>query len=123
MVCNGCGHDTFKTTVLVGKGDFCKRCAPVARHVPHNVFPLPLTNLVAGQTIVANSLHHLRKLEKEHGVSSVAFNTDSANFNAPPTTDFRKVAPWLHGDSRIFPRTEHSEAMERRMAAQGRGRR
>lgn len=117
MVCTGCGEDTFKTAVLPGKGDFCKRCAPVARHVPHAVFPFTSDHISskAGHPVEVNSLHHLRQLEKQYGVSSVAFNTDSANFNAPPSTDFRKITPWLHGESRIYPHTEESAAMERRM--------
>lgn len=118
MTCAGCETEMFKAVVIPGKGDFCKDCAPVARHIPHNLFPMVCDHISqkAGQPVTVNSLYHLRKLEKEHQVASVAFNRDEANWETPPQTDFSKITPWLHGKQRIVPHTEHSIAMERRMA-------
>lgn len=123
MICTGCGKETFKARVIPGKGDFCKECAPIARAVPHAVFPYTITTLVPGKEITANSLHHLRQLCKEHQVSCVAFEQDAKNFDSPPQTDFSKITPWLHGKERIYPHTEHSIALERRMADARRARR
>lgn len=118
MICDGCTREIFRATVLPGRGSFCGRCAPIARHVPHAVFPFTSDNISqkAGRPITVNSLYHLRQLEKEYGVSSVAFNTDEARFDQPPQTDFDKITPWMRGKQRIYPHTEESRAMERRMA-------
>jgi hypothetical protein len=87
MICDGCEREVFRAKQeQESKKWFCKDCYPVSRgvaNVPGAVFPFTTTN-ISGQPIQVQSLRHLRKLEATYGVSSVAFNTDSHNFDCPP---------------------------------------
>lgn len=49
-------------------------------------FPFSTQN-VNGEPITVNSLRHLRKLEREHGVQFHAYNVDEKNFGDPPRHD------------------------------------
>jgi hypothetical protein len=74
--CAGCGKRVRHYFVIVGKGDFCSACAPVARYQGKSTFPFTTTN-INGKSIEVQSLKHLRSLEKEHGVQSFAYNMDN----------------------------------------------
>lgn len=85
MICDGCKGEVFRARWVADKW-FCKRCDPgmdVNSNVPGSLFPFTTKNFDGHKTEV-QSLRHLRKLEAQHGMHSVAFNTNSKNFDLPP---------------------------------------
>lgn len=98
-ICAGCKHETFRSTVVMGEM-YCQRCSPYAetRNVPGAMFPYTTTALDPSGTVV-QSLPHLRRLEKEHGVASVVFNRDRGNWGPQPT-DFKKICGHERGTAR-----------------------
>lgn len=88
MICEGCKEEVFR-----GRFNFelkqwlCKNCDPrdsQIANLPGSIFPFYTTNLGDRKTIKVQSLRHLRRLESQHGVQSVAFNVNSNNFDIPP---------------------------------------
>ena len=76
-----------------GKDTFCEECAGPARMPTtcKNLWEFETTNL-NGKRVEVKSLSHMRRLEREHGVVSVAANYDSASWKNPPQT--RTEAPY-----------------------------
>lgn len=77
--CSICNAETFRYAVVEGH-NVCGRC-PQTRRVAHNTFPFVAEHL-EGKPVI-NSLYHLRQVERQHGVESVAYNMDSARHNQP----------------------------------------
>ena len=77
--CSKCGRDTRRYQSVPGVGDFCiGTCAPgFPKRMKLSTFPFE-TECLSSQPgkITVNSLPHLRRLEAEHGVASVAYNCD-----------------------------------------------
>ena len=72
--CLGCGKENMmRYQAIPGAGDFCSDCAPRAHHQPKSTFPFTTRN-ISGESVVVNSLYHLRKLEAQHGVQSFVYN-------------------------------------------------
>jgi hypothetical protein len=87
MICDGCTEEVYRAR-LVGEKWLCKRCDPgPARDasVSGSMFPFTTTHMSQdpSKPVVVQSLRHLRKLERQHGVQSVAFNQNSNNFDPP----------------------------------------
>jgi hypothetical protein len=89
MICDSCGKESLRSRFLVEEKKWvCKGCDPGVGGTPNvsgSIFPFVTTH-VAGkmQKIQVQSLRHLRKLEAQHGVQSVAFNVDSKNWGDAP---------------------------------------
>jgi hypothetical protein len=80
IFCAVCGENGGKL-ILRGKHYIHDKCTGGVkmRDTAKNLFPLTTMHLSDDPTrgpITVNSLHHLRKLEAEHGVQSYAFNYD-----------------------------------------------
>lgn len=73
--------------VSFGKDTFCEECARVRGTMGSckNLWEFETTNL-NGEKVQVKSLSHLRQLEREHGVVSVAANYESRHWNEPPQT-------------------------------------
>ncbi len=84
--CESCGTVVFNA-VFNGSQWLCRGChySP-AMH--GQVFPFVTTH-INGRPVKVRSLWHLRKLEREYGVQSVAFNQDEKSFRDPPQQDQR----------------------------------
>jgi len=80
-----CNREVTRARFVEGIGWLCLECAPRVEIQRKNVFPF-VTFGIAGKpgNVEVQSLRHLRKLEAEHGVQSVAFNQDSKNFGDAP---------------------------------------
>lgn len=82
--CVVCGATVGRFRLTDGKKKCIARCAPSdkLRDGAKSTFPFTTTNLGHGpEPITVNSLHHLRRLEREHGVQSEAYNNNSSNFD------------------------------------------
>lgn len=93
--CSQCGNTTYRYTVREGKDICYERCAglDIVRNVPGSMFPFTTTNLSSdGSPVRVQSIRHLRQLENQHGVASIAFNTDSKNWDDAPQTRRREYA-------------------------------
>lgn len=80
-----CKRKVMRAKWVEGVGWLCFDCAPRAQIQRSNVFPY--TTFGIGDrpgNIEVQSMRHLRKLEKQYGVQSVAFNQDSKNFGDAP---------------------------------------
>ena len=85
--CAVCGHEggVFH---FIGNKYVCAHCfrtggryaAAVTRGNPTPLFPYT-TNALTGHNVEVQSLPHLRRLEREHGVQNCAFNQNSSNFD------------------------------------------
>jgi hypothetical protein len=69
----------------------CMDCAPILelqKSVPGATFPFTTMHLNSEhpEAITVKSLRHLRKLENQYGVGSVAWNQDSSRWSEPPQT-------------------------------------
>jgi hypothetical protein len=91
MICDGCGRDVVRMRHVEQLDKWlCRECDPGVRYdpnVPGAMFPFSSYNIGTDASrgpITANSLRHLRKLEKEYGVQSIAFNMDSKHWPDPP---------------------------------------
>jgi hypothetical protein len=82
-----CAHEVSRAKFVEGIGWLCLDCAPRVRidAVPGKMFPYT-TFSVADKPggIQVNSLRHLRKLERQYGVQSVAFNMNENSFQDAP---------------------------------------
>lgn len=87
MICAGCKEEVFRSKFHTdSKKWFCNPCYPgegKIATVPGAMFPYSTTNLT-GKPVMVQSLRHLRKLEAQSGVHSVAFNQNSNHFDCPP---------------------------------------
>jgi hypothetical protein len=84
-ICAGCKEKVMRAKWVEGQGWFCLKCAPRGPIQPGSVFPF--TTFGIGDkpgNIEVQSLRHLRKLEAQFGVNSVAFNQDEKNFGDAP---------------------------------------
>lgn len=74
--------------VFINYKPYCEECAGNATvfNSGKNLWDFETTNMskVPGQKIKVKSLNHLRQLEKQHGVVSVAANYDARRFEHPP---------------------------------------
>ena len=91
-LCSFCGETVYRYRVIPVEGKdskiSCFSCNGIpVRNKKLSTFPFTTTHLVAGQEITVNSLAHLRRLEKEHGVSSHAYNASNPerDWNPDPT--------------------------------------
>jgi len=88
MICDGCGKEVTRSKFSTEQNKwFCSYCyhpGPGTANVPGSMFPFT-TMHIAGhpQPVQVQSLAHLRRLEAQHGVQSVAFNQDSNNWDPP----------------------------------------
>lgn len=80
-----CRREVTRARFVEGIGWLCLDCAPRVQVQHSNVFPYTTFGIgnVPGNVEV-QSLRHLRKLEAQHGVQSVAFNQDEKNFQDAP---------------------------------------
>ena len=92
-VCCGCGEEVTRARWTGEDGKWvCLDCAPeleIRKNVPGQMFPfvtMHLSNPEHPEPIKVQSLRHLRRLENQHHVQSVAFNMDSSRANEPPQT-------------------------------------
>ena len=85
-ICSGCKEEVTRARFIDGQGWFCiRKCAPKGKVLPGSVFPFTTSNIGGGPgKIEVQSLRHLRRLEAQHGVQSVAFNQDQKNFEDAP---------------------------------------
>jgi len=86
MTCDGCKTEVYRARWVEADKWLCRRCDPgmdVSSNVPGALFPFTTTNF-DGKKVEVQSLRHLRKLESKYGMQSVAFNTNSNNFDLPP---------------------------------------
>jgi hypothetical protein len=86
--CINCGETggTFRWT---SKGYAHHKCSPRrgTRDAAKNLFEFTTMNISSDPTagpVQVKSLAHIRKLEREHGVISVAANFDEKNWSDPP---------------------------------------
>lgn len=84
-ICEECKEEVTRARWIEGKGWFCLRCAPQVKIIASPVFPFTTSGILgkAGEVEV-KSMRHLRQLERENGIQSVAFNQDSPNWDCPP---------------------------------------
>lgn len=87
--CANCKRRTGGALRLTGKGWVHHRCEPIQGTRDHakNLYQFSSTHISENPNagpVQVNSLAHLRKLEKEHGVYSVVANLDEKNWNDPP---------------------------------------
>ena len=85
MICDSCGKEVTRARFLEETKEWvCKPCDPGVEKVAMvsgGLFPFTTMNIAGHpQKIRVQSLRHLRKLEAQHGVQSVAFNQDSKNW-------------------------------------------
>lgn len=79
-------HKGGRFVFFAGK-PYCEECANLHYTLNdcRNLWEFETTHLGGGKVQV-KSLSHMRQLEKEHGVQSVAANWDSKNWDSPPQT-------------------------------------
>ena len=80
-----CKREVTRAKWVEGIGWLCMDCAPRAQVQRTNVFPFVTFGIDDKPgNVEVQSLRHLRKLEAQFGVQSVAFNQDSKNFEDVP---------------------------------------
>lgn len=90
MKCDGCKAEVTRARFVPALKEWlCRECDPGVEFVPNvpgSMFPYMTAHIGKdpNKPIKVQSLRHLRKLESQHGVHSVAFNQDSHNFDSPP---------------------------------------
>lgn len=79
------GYGTFR---LMRSGWYCEDCAPgySIAEPGKDLWQFETSNIAgsAGKSIKVQNLRHLRQLEQQHGVVSVAANYDTARWDQPP---------------------------------------
>lgn len=88
-----CPCGTIKKAVLDPSDDIQHLCdcghpfaVTIAGHRRENIFPY-VTMHLGGTPTTVESLHHLRRLEREHGTVNVAFSQDRTNWHDPMSGD------------------------------------
>ena len=89
MICDGCKKEVYRARFLTEAKEWvCKTCDPGVEKmqtVSGSMFPFVTMNLAGKpQKIKVQSLRHLRKLERQHGVQSVVFNMNEKNWGDAP---------------------------------------
>lgn len=75
--CVRCKKEVFHYQWKPGEGDVCSKCLKPGTGGDRiiSTFPFTATHLTGdGSPVEVQSLRHLRKLEREHGVQSGAYN-------------------------------------------------
>jgi hypothetical protein len=85
-ICAGCKEEVTSARFVEGQGWFCiRKCAPKGKIQPGSVFPFTTSGIGDKPgNIEVKSMRHLRQLERQYGVQSVAFNVESKNWNDAP---------------------------------------
>lgn len=89
-ICCVCEEPTLRARWTGVPGEYvCKDCAPeleMRRNVPGSVFPFVTMHLNPEhpEPIKVKNLRHLRRLESQFGVQSVAMNMDEKNWGDAP---------------------------------------
>jgi hypothetical protein len=91
--CINCDHawDQFCTVAEFERGIVCVNCGSPTETVwktngalKTGLFPFETTHLDGkGTKIVVESLHHLRQLERQHGVKATAFSDHQSKWDDP----------------------------------------
>lgn len=80
-----CKEEVTRARFVEGIGWLCMKCAPRYKVQFSNVFPFKAFGIGSKPGLVeVKSLRHLRQLERDNGVQSVAFNQDEKNFGDAP---------------------------------------
>lgn len=85
MICEGCDREVFRSR-FDGESSkwFCLDCHPgMGDSTAAPGFPFTTSNF-NGKPVEVSSMRHLRRLEKQHGMNSVAYNMNESNHSAPP---------------------------------------
>jgi hypothetical protein len=87
MICEGCSREIYRARFVTQlKKWLCGDCDPgvsIETNVSGSMFPFTTSNIGKdpNHPIEVQSLRHLRKLEAQHGVQSVAWNMNEKNLN------------------------------------------
>ena len=90
MICGGCGEKVTRARYIQQADKWVGKCCDPGSHadkrIPGSMFPFTTTNLGKdpSKPITVKSLSHLRRLERENGVQSVAFNMNESNWGRSP---------------------------------------
>jgi hypothetical protein len=87
-ICKGCEKEVMRSRWVEDVGWFCHQCVPEAKIISttgKSRFPFTTMHLnhEKPEKITVKSLRHLRQLENQYGVQSVAFNIDEKNWHRP----------------------------------------
>jgi hypothetical protein len=93
-ICKGCKAEVLRSRWIENVGWFCMECAPEAKIIGttgKSRFPFSTWHLnpEKPEKITVRSLRHLRQLENQYGVASVAWNTDEKNWHRPEKRDMQ----------------------------------
>jgi hypothetical protein len=88
VICDFCKGEVHWMRMIEPGKYACKDCDPGSgtSTVSLSTFPFTTTNLTKdpNKPVVVESMRHLRQLERQHGVQSVAYNMDARDFDIPP---------------------------------------
>lgn len=89
MICDFCKEEVHRARNVAPDKWACKNCDPGTYgtvNITGSTFPFTTTNLTKdpNKPVVVQSLRHLRQLEAQHGVHSIAYNYNERNFDSPP---------------------------------------
>ncbi len=90
-ICVGCGRETSRYQIIPVEGKpalkLCHYCYKHPSDRKLTTFPFT-TSHFDGKERTVNSLHHLRKLEREHNTQSVCYNMNERNHDDAPQQRF-----------------------------------